>query len=167
MKTHGLKHDPWYATAYNQQYRMTNPKHPYYKNYGGRVLTFGEGMETIEKRILFYREFFGPEKPEGYVVDRIDNDRGYAKDNVRLVTRDENNRNKRNYHGMASTGNQTPTYISWNNMVNNAKRRGYLVNEYWKDFKNFLSDMGEKPAGKRLKRINKSLPYSKTNCTWS
>ena len=65
--THGLWNNPWYSIACDQQQRMTNPNDKDYHNYGGRGLKFGEGMETIEERILFYQEFFGPAPPEGMI----------------------------------------------------------------------------------------------------
>ena len=96
MTKHGLYDDPWYGIANAQGQRMTNPNRPEWKDYGGRGLKLGEGMETVEQRILFYREFFGSVPPEGMTVDRIDNDRGYAKDNVRLATMKEQCNNRRN-----------------------------------------------------------------------
>ena len=160
--THGLSNDPWYKIADGQQRRMTNPNHPQYADYGGRGLKFGEGMETIEERILFYQEFFGPAPPEGMQVDRIDNDKGYAKDNVRLATPKENMENTRISHGHY----RTPTYRACLRMKKNYKGE---ICERWagpRDFKNFLEDMGEKPEKSQLKRINTLLPYSKDNCYW-
>lgn len=158
--THGLWNDPWYVIAQDQQQRMTNPNDKDYHNYGGRGLKFGEGMETIEDRILFYREFFGPAPPEGMEVDRYpDNDRGYAKDNVRLATKKENNDNRRDSHGYKGT----PTYDAWRTM--NHCHKGEVC-ERWLDFKNFLEDMGEKPEGSRFTRIDKTKPFSKENCYW-
>ena len=37
----------------------------------------------------------------------------------------------------------------------------------WKDFNVFLFDMGLRPAGKSIDRIDNSLGYFKDNCRWA
>jgi len=165
--THGLTKDPWYQIANHQQQRMTNPKNPEYQNYGGRGLTFGEGMETIEDRILFYREQFGSQPPKGFEIDRIDNDRGYAKDNVRLVSKSENNLNRRDSHGFRGGlyGKKKRVYEAW---ANN-KKRGNLCDEWAADFKIFLADIGGRdlPKDKYLARFDVEKPFGPDNYYFS
>jgi alkyl sulfatase BDS1-like metallo-beta-lactamase superfamily hydrolase len=73
---------------------------------------------------------------------------------------------------------RSPTYISWMNMIqrcSNAKRdhhnryidRGISVCSRWSHFANFLADMGERPHGKSLDRIDNNQGYCKQNCKWS
>jgi hypothetical protein len=45
--------------------------------------------------------------------------------------------------------------------------RGIAVCKRWLKFENFLTDMGEAPAGYTLDRINGKKGYSPTNCRWA
>lgn len=75
-------------------------------------------------------------------------------------------------HGYAST----PTYKSWHSMHQRVQGLGghemYVENkitvcEDWKSFNSFLMDMGERPSGTTLDRIDNTKGYFKANCRWT
>lgn len=77
-------------------------------------------------------------------------------------------------HGMAGS----PTHISWRAMkdrcqypgTNGYERyggAGITVCERWQVFENFLADMGMRPEGKTIDRIDSRGNYEPGNCKWS
>lgn len=96
--------------------RCLNKKIPSYSDYGGR----GIGMCEEWKFFLnFYKDMGDP--PEGdYSIDRIDNDKGYSKENCRWATYKEQNLNRRS--GVFITFNGTTlSTTQWDDKLGGAR----------------------------------------------
>lgn len=80
---------------------------------------------------------------------------------------------------MATSRSQTPTYIAWRNMRRRCLNpkdqswhcyggRGIKVCRQWAEsYDQFVKDMGVKPKGMTLERLNTDGNYEPSNCVWA
>lgn len=81
-------------------------------------------------------------------------------------------------HGDKPRAGASRTWNSWMNMLRRCTNpnhpryadwggRGITVDPRWSDYRNFLVDMGERPAGTTLNRKDNNGNYCRANCEWA
>jgi len=106
------KRHPVYAAWKSMRGRCSNKNSKDWKNYGGRGITVSDEWSSFEN---FLRDMM-PNWKQGLMLERLDNSKGYSKENCKWATRTEQNRNRRNSHLVTFNG-QTKTLSEWREQV--------------------------------------------------
>lgn len=107
--THGMGGSRIYSIWRDMLNRCYLPNRRAYKNYGGRGITVCEDWRGSFES--FYEDMGDPPSAR-HELDRIDNSRGYFKDNCRWATPRENGNNTRRNRRLTAFG-ETKTMSYW------------------------------------------------------
>ncbi len=111
-----IKHNKSHSQEYNIWSKMLNrcrnEKNDRYSSYGGRGITVCESWKKFEN---FYSDM-GDRPSERHSIDRIDNNKGYCKENCRWATAIEQQNNMRT-NVLITFNKKTKTLSQWSRFL--------------------------------------------------
>lgn len=104
---HGMAGTSVYHIWQQLHQRCENPKAPSYENYGGRGIKVCERWKSFDNFVADMGI-----RPDGYSIDRIDNDGNYKPSNCRWATTKQQLNNRRNNRVLELNG-ERKTIAEW------------------------------------------------------
>lgn len=106
---HGLSKHPLYKLWQNVKDRCSNPKNPYFHNYGGRGITMHPDLASSFPAFL---AAVGERPSPLHTLDRMNNDLPYQLGNLQWATKREQANNQRK-NVLMTLGSKTQTMAQW------------------------------------------------------
>jgi len=163
MKTHGLSGTNLYSRWEGIIQRVSNPKSPVYKHYGGRGITICEEWKSF---IDFYNWAINNGYSKELEIDRINGDGNYDPSNCRWVDKSTNRgnvpqrqRNKKPNWGILKIRDKYTIQI-WDKSTKKLKRFGVFDSEI--DAMNVRDKYLKGLVDPKVKRIDKNIHKTKT-----
>lgn len=129
IQSHGMSRTHVNGVWRSMRDRCTNPNNKSYHNYGGRGITVDARWDSFK---TFYEDM--GERPENYTLERLDNNKGYSKENCKWVTMTDQLNNRRNNHLITHNGVTHTmaewskiTGIKWDTLRNRIDRYGWSI----------------------------------------
>lgn len=113
MVKHGMSRTPTYKSWQAMKDRCLNPLNAQYKDYGGRGITICD--QWVAGFEVFIRDMGA--MPNGYTIDRIDNNLGYNPKNCKWSSRQEQSDNRRP-NILIEIDGETRTLKDWSRRLN-------------------------------------------------
>lgn len=111
--------------------RCYNPKNKFYYRYGGRGIKVDERWLGDNGFYTFISDM--PVRPGGHSLDRIDNDKGYSKDNCRWATAKEQSNNTTKINFSHSKDYDIVSYLRWlgfKPVIQRDGKENFIDNDY-------------------------------------
>jgi len=124
QKTHGKSKSKIYHVWQGMKTRCNNPNAINYSNYGGRGINYDPKWEKFEN---FYKDM-GKEYNEKLTLERINNNKGYNKNNCIWADLKQQGRNKRTNNHI-TINKTTKTVTDWAEHFNINRCKIYAVQE--------------------------------------
>lgn len=129
-RRHGMAGTQVYIAWKNMRQRCLNPNHPQWEDWGGRGISFCQKWETFEG---FFEDMGSPK--DGETLERLDNSKGYSKDNCEWRSHLAQNNNRRSNRVIENEGKRL-TITQWSrereinhSTLNQRLRRGWSEEE--------------------------------------
>lgn len=155
--THGLSKHPLYTIWFRMIERCTKPKDKAYRNYGRR------GIKVCDRWLIFknFLEDMDNRPNKKYSLDRINNDKGYYKENCKWSTFEEQRNNTR-YSPKVTFDGVTKTIGQWASIFKISKRfkrsfHNRIVGCSWSLWKAACTPALSPVSSKGVKRKHKQL----------
>lgn len=167
-KIYGVKKHPLYAVWGSMKKRCNNPNEKCFKHYGGRGIKVCPEWNSFKTFLCDMEHGY----KKGLHLDRIDNNKGYSKDNCRWSTPSENCSNRRNsiVQGGVCAKQRSIEMGGSASLIKRRIKRGWSKDDaFIKPPKRYTTYMGmnQKEAGIKLGSSSGSVISSRLSRGWN